>query len=64
MKWKKTCRTAGLIAVMTFSLVGCNTEASYSPQEIIEQALQESKEPLTYYGEYTLDMGSLVAKPK
>ncbi|WP_249645799.1 MULTISPECIES: outer membrane lipoprotein-sorting protein [unclassified Lysinibacillus] len=62
MKWKKTCRAAGLIAVMTFSLVGCNTEASYSPQEIIEQALQESKEPLTYYGEYTLDMGELGGK--
>ncbi|WP_155590769.1 LolA family protein [Lysinibacillus cavernae] len=59
MNWKKTCKAAGFIAVMTFSLVGCNTEVSYSPQEIMEQALQESKEPLTYYGEYTLDMGEL-----
>lgn len=62
MNWKKSCRAAGLIAAMTFSLVGCNTEASYSPQEIIEQALQESREPLTYYGEYTLDMGELGGK--
>ena len=62
MNWKRSCRAAGLIAVMTFSLVGCNSEASYTPQEIIDQALQESKEPLTYYGEYTLDMGELGGK--
>ncbi|WP_445480263.1 LolA family protein [Lysinibacillus irui] len=62
MNWKQSCRAAGLIAVMTFSLVGCNTEVSYTPQEIIEQALHESKEPLTYYGEYTLDMGELGGK--
>ncbi len=62
MNWKKSYRAAGLVAIMTFSLVGCNTEASYSPQEIIEQALQESREPLTYYGEYTLDMGELGGK--
>ncbi|WP_342532608.1 hypothetical protein MKY80_08910 [Lysinibacillus sp. FSL R5-0849] len=62
MSWKNSCRAAGLISVMTFSLVGCNTEASYSPQEIIEQTLQESKQPLTYYGEYTLDMGELGGK--
>jgi len=57
MNWKKTLRAAGLVAALTFSLVGCNTEASYSPQEIIDQALQETKEPLTYYGEFTMDMG-------
>ncbi|UKJ47070.1 outer membrane lipoprotein-sorting protein [Lysinibacillus sp. ACHW1.5] len=62
MNWKRSCRAAGLIAVMTFSLVGCNSEATYTPQEIIDQALQESKEPLTYYGEYTLDMGELGGK--
>jgi len=62
MNWKKSCRAAGLMAVMTFSLVGCNTETSYTPQEIMEQALQESKEPLTYYGEYTVDMGELGGK--
>lgn len=38
MNWKKTLRAAGLVAALTFSLVGCNTEASYSPQEIIDQA--------------------------
>ncbi len=57
MNWKKTLRAAGLVAALTFSLVGCNTDASYSPQEIIDQALQETKEPLTYYGEFTMDMG-------
>ncbi len=57
MNWKKTLRAAGLVAALTFSLVGCNTEASYSPQEIIDQALQETKEPLTFYGEFTMDLG-------
>ncbi|MEY9974183.1 outer membrane lipoprotein-sorting protein [Lysinibacillus sp. RC46] len=57
MNWKKSLRAAGLVAALTFSLVGCNTEGSYSPQEIIDHALQETKEPLTYYGEYTMDIG-------
>lgn len=59
MNWKKTLRAAGLVAALTFSLVGCNSETPYSPQEIIDQALQETKEPLTYYGEYTMDMGEV-----
>ncbi|MFE3573543.1 outer membrane lipoprotein carrier protein LolA [Lysinibacillus sp. NPDC059133] len=62
MNWKKSLRAAGLVVALTFSLVGCNTEGSYSPQEIIDQALQETKEPLTYYGEYTMDMGDIGGK--
>jgi len=62
MKWKKSLRAAGLIAALTFSLAGCNTEGSYSPQEIIDQALQETKEPLTYYAEYKMDMGDVGGK--
>ncbi|MFJ6208523.1 outer membrane lipoprotein carrier protein LolA [Lysinibacillus sp. NPDC092081] len=62
MNWKKSLRAAGLVAALTFSLVGCNTEGSYSPQEIIDQALQETKEPLTYYGEYKMDMGEIGGK--
>ncbi|MFJ7183062.1 LolA family protein [Lysinibacillus xylanilyticus] len=62
MNWKKSLRAAGLIAALTFSLVGCNTEGSYSPQEIIDQALQETKEPLTYYAEYKMDMGDVGGK--
>jgi outer membrane lipoprotein-sorting protein len=62
MNWKKSLRAAGLVAALTFSLVGCNTEGSFSPQEIIDQALQETKEPLTYYGEYTMDMGEIGGK--
>lgn len=59
MNWKKSLRAAGLVAALTFSLVGCNTEGTYSPQEIIDQALQETKEPLTYYAEYKMDMGEI-----
>ncbi|KOS60132.1 outer membrane lipoprotein carrier protein LolA [Lysinibacillus agricola] len=62
MNWKKSLRAVGLVAALTFSLVGCNTEGSYSPQEIIDQALQETTEPLTYYGEYKMDMGEIGGK--
>lgn len=56
MNWKQSIRVGGLVALMTISLVGCNSEASYSPQEIIDQALQETKELESYYGEYTMDI--------
>ncbi|MGE7945462.1 DUF4367 domain-containing protein [Lysinibacillus sp. NPDC093688] len=62
MNWKKSLRAAGLVAALTFSLVGCSTEGSYSPQEIIDQALQETKEPLTYYAEYKMDMDDVGGK--
>lgn len=62
MNWKKSLRAAGLVAALTFSLVGCNTEGSYSPQEIIDHALQETKEPPAYYGEYTMDLGEAGGK--
>lgn len=62
MNWKKSLRAASLVAALTFSLVGCNTEGAYSPQEIIDHALQETKEPLTYYGESTMDMGEAGGK--
>ncbi|MEB2299075.1 DUF4367 domain-containing protein [Lysinibacillus xylanilyticus] len=62
MHWKKSLRAAGLVAALTFSLVGCNTEGAYSPQEIIDQVLQETKEPLTYYAEYKMDMDEVGGK--
>ncbi|MGE7090535.1 LolA family protein [Lysinibacillus sp. NPDC048646] len=62
MNWKKSLRMAGLVTALTLSLVGCNTQGSYSPQEIIDQALQETTETTTYYGEYTMDMGELGGK--
>jgi len=57
MNWQPSLRVGGIIALLTISLVGCNPEASYSPQEIIDQALQETKELESYYGEYKMDMG-------
>jgi outer membrane lipoprotein-sorting protein len=56
MNWKQTLCVGGMIALLSISLVGCNSEASYSPQEIIDQALQETKELESYYGEYTMDI--------
>lgn len=58
MQWKKWMQITGLATAMSIGLTACNTDnASYSPQQIIEQALQETEELTTYYGEYTMQMG-------
>lgn len=59
MKLKKSLRAAGLIAALSLGLYACNAESSYSPQEIIDQAMQETEAISSYYGEYTLDMGEV-----
>lgn len=57
MNFKKYVYSVALTAALTFSLTGCNTsDSTYSPQEIIDQAMQETEEATTYYGEYTMDM--------
>lgn len=43
------------IMLLTGALVACNMEESqYSPQQVIENALQETEQPATYYGEYKM----------
>lgn len=51
---KKIILSSALI--LSLSLAACNDQASYSPQEILEQAMQETSELSSYYAEYTLDM--------
>ncbi|MEK4229666.1 LolA family protein [Solibacillus sp. FSL H8-0538] len=58
MNIKKIIYLAAVVAAFTFSLTGCNTsDSSYSPQEIIDQAMQETVAATTYYGEYEMDFG-------
>lgn len=59
MKWKKSLYAAGLVATLSIGLIACNTESSYSSQEVIAQALQETEAISSYYAEYTLDMGEV-----
>lgn len=52
MKWMTRL---GSIMLITGTLVACNTEESqFSPQQVIENALQETEQASTYYGEYKM----------
>ncbi|OBW51696.1 hypothetical protein A9986_16430 [Solibacillus silvestris] len=57
-KMKKMIYSATLI--LTLSLAACSNEENYSPQEILNQAMQETSELDSYYGEYktTMDDGT------
>ena len=51
---KKMIYSAALI--LTLSLAACSTTEDYSPQEILNQAMQETSELSSYYGEYKITM--------
>ena len=51
---KKMIYSAALI--LTLSLGACNNTEDYSPQEILNQAMQETSEITSYYGEYKMDL--------
>lgn len=52
MKWMTKLTS---IMLLTGALVACNIEESqYSPQQVIENALQETEQLATYYGEYKM----------
>jgi outer membrane lipoprotein-sorting protein len=60
---KKVIFSAAL--TLTLSLAACSNSEDYSPQEILNQAMQETSELSSYYGEYkmTFDDGTeIVAK--
>lgn len=42
--------------ILTLSLAGCGSTTDFSPQEILNQALQETSELTSYYGEYKIVM--------
>lgn len=50
-KWAVLCITL----VLAIVLVACGEMSSkFSPMEVVNAALLEAKEPLAYYGEYTM----------
>lgn len=51
---KKVIYSAAMI--LTLTLTACSNEGSYSPQEILNQAMQETSELDSYYGEYKITM--------
>lgn len=56
MKWTKILKMAGLITALSLTLTACSTaDSTYSPQQIIDQALQQTEKATTYYGEYTMN---------
>ena len=43
--------------ILSLCLTACSNTENYSPQEILDQTMQETSEISTYYGEYVMDMG-------
>lgn len=67
MKWIKPMIAVSFLLVFAVGLAACNAgETSYSPQEVVNEALKGADEPIAFYGEYTMamndDAGDLYAK--
>ncbi len=59
MNWLKPVTGIGVLLFFGIGLAACNGgQSSLAPQEIVNSALQEADEPLSYYGEYTLRIDS------
>lgn len=52
---KKIIYSAALI--LSLSLAACSTTEDYSPQEILNNAMQETTDLSSYYAEYEMDLG-------
>ncbi|MBK3494219.1 outer membrane lipoprotein carrier protein LolA [Viridibacillus sp. YIM B01967] len=54
---KKIMKSLSLVGIMTVALVGCSTEGSdFSPEQVIQNTLKDSKPIGTYYGEYDMTL--------
>lgn len=67
MKWIKPLIAVSFLLVFAIGLAACNAgETSYSPQEVVNEALKGADEPIAFYGEYTMamndDAGDMYAK--
>ncbi|WP_432360041.1 LolA family protein [Sporosarcina sp. UB5] len=65
MKWIKPLVGISILLFFAIGLVACNAgENKFSPQEVINTALQDIDKPLAFYGEYTIsdDSGDIEAK--
>lgn len=55
MKWIKPSVSIGILLFFAVGLAACSAgEIKFSPQEVVNTALQEADEPIAFYGEYTL----------
>ena len=53
MNWWKGALSIGAMLFLSIGLAACNTgENQYSPQEVVNAALQEAQKPISYYGEF------------
>lgn len=67
MKWIKPLIAVSFLLIFAVGLAACNAgETSYSPQEVVNEALKGADEPIAFYGEYTMamndDAGDMYAK--
>ncbi|MGE7919027.1 LolA family protein [Viridibacillus sp. NPDC093762] len=54
---KTIVKTLSLVGIMTIGLVGCSTEESqFSPEQVIQNTLKDSKPVGPYYGEYDMTL--------
>ncbi|MEK3934435.1 outer membrane lipoprotein carrier protein LolA [Sporosarcina sp. FSL W7-1349] len=57
MNWIKPLSGISILLFFAIGLAACNTgESKFSPQEVLNTALQDADQPLAYYGEYTIKM--------
>lgn len=57
MKITKKLLGGAVITCLSIGLVACSTESSqYSPEQVINNAMKETEEPLSYYAEATMKM--------
>ena len=57
MKITKKLLGGAAITVLSFGLVACSSEDNqYSPEQVINNAMKENEEPLSYYAEATMKM--------
>ncbi|ARD47272.1 outer membrane lipoprotein carrier protein LolA [Sporosarcina sp. P33] len=57
MKNVKKLLAGATVAILSLGLVACSSEDNqYSPEQVINNAMKENEEPLSYYGEATMNM--------
>lgn len=57
MKSIKRLLGGAVVAVLSLGLVACSSDTNqYSPEQVINNAMKETEEPLSYYGEATMKM--------
>ncbi|MFE6169923.1 outer membrane lipoprotein carrier protein LolA [Viridibacillus arvi] len=59
MGMKTILKTISLVGIITIGLVGCSTaESQFSPEQVIQNTLKDSKPVGPYYGEYDMTISN------